>query len=144
MLLYIYVLYTKTEKTESDKKSYSDIDSIWILCVLALKGSTDLCGLKVSRLLNLWSHQALLFAWMQLLLSSNSAGNLNGLSRPEWGQQDEVMNRHSLTWSRLKLRMKISCRSIVSTPRASHMIERIQRYTSTNSFSIKLFPLLPV
>lgn len=43
----------KQKKTESDKKSYSDIDSIWILCVLALKGSTDLCGLKVSRLLNL-------------------------------------------------------------------------------------------
>lgn len=25
----------------------------------------------------------LLFAWMQLLLSSNSAGNLNDLSKPE-------------------------------------------------------------
>lgn len=35
----------------------------------------------------------LLFAWMQLLLSSNSAGNLNDLSRPEWSQQDEVMKQ---------------------------------------------------
>lgn len=35
----------------------------------------------------------LLFAWLQLLLSSNSAGNLNELSRPEWSQQDEVMKQ---------------------------------------------------
>lgn len=35
----------------------------------------------------------LVFAWLQLLLSSNSAGNLNKLSRPEWSQQDEVMKQ---------------------------------------------------
>lgn len=47
-------------------------------------------------------------------LSSYSAGNyLNELSRPEWGQQDEVMSRRSLTWSRLGLRSKISCVSAV-------------------------------
>lgn len=54
---------------------------------------------------------------------SYSARNLNGLSRWEWGQQDEVMNRHSLTWSRHKLRIKISCSSIVSTLWASKITD---------------------
>lgn len=86
-------------------------------------GSNDLCWNEASCLLNLWPHQGLVFACVQLLLSSNSVGNLNGLSRPEWGQQDEVMSRHSLTWSRLKQRMKISCCTIVSALRASQVID---------------------
>lgn len=66
---------------------------------------------------------------------SYSARNLNGLSRSEWGQQDEVMNRHSLTWSRLKLRIKISCSSIVSTLWASKMTDWLDPYLPRSTYS---------
>lgn len=80
------------------KKSYSFIDSMRSSCLLASRSSADLCGLKVCVCGTFdQTSRRYLPGCSSLISSSNSAGILNGLARPERGQRDEVMNRRSVT-----------------------------------------------
>lgn len=66
------------------KKSYSCIDSMRSSCLLASKSSADLCGLKVRVCGTFDQTSRCYMPWCSSLVSSsNSAGILNGLTRPE-------------------------------------------------------------